>query len=77
MSSHFPRLPNRGDGYVDRYEARPGFIEFTLHKSLVEKAYIYHDFPNPRVLDGGFYYTIKLDAYTVEQEHAADHSPAP
>jgi|GEM_PF-2711240 len=50
-----------------RSEKKPGFIEFTLHKSQVSKAYIYHDFWNPMVLDGGFYYTVKLGEYPVEQ----------
>jgi hypothetical protein len=48
-------------------EKKPGFIEFTLHKSQVSKAYIYHDFWNPMILDGGFYYTVKLGEYPVEQ----------
>lgn len=72
----FSPLARQGKWTGGRYEKRPGYIELTLHKSFLDKAYIYHDFSNPFTRDGGFYYTIKLSEYPVKEDGTAPATSA-
>lgn len=49
------------------------YIEFTLHKDLVSRSYVYIDFPRP-VLDGGYYYAIDLASYLKRSEKDTNHT---
>ena len=54
-------------GWVEgSFVEKPGFIDLTLRKSLLDRAYIFHDFANSGTLDGGFFYAIDLSSYPVE-----------
>ena len=61
----FSPLGRNGKFVEWAFEETPNFIEFTLHKSLLARSYIYHDFSNPFTSDGGIYYTVKLADYKV------------
>jgi hypothetical protein len=42
-------------------------VQFSLHKDLVSRSYVYIDFPR-LVLDGGYYYAIDLASYLKKDE---------
>ena len=44
---------------------RIGFIDFTIHKDLLGRCYVYHDY-DFALDDGGFYYTYNLSKHKVE-----------
>jgi len=48
---------------------KPKFLEVALRRKDLPRVYIYHDFANNLVLDGGYYLTIKVSAYPVQNPH--------
>ena len=51
-----------------------GYLEFTLHKDILKRCYVYHDYDSP-VDDGGFYYTYDLSKHKIEQSAAHKSDP--
>jgi hypothetical protein len=51
--------------YWERPPKALGHAMFRIHKSLIDKTYIYYDFA-ASVLDGGYYYAIPLSGIKVE-----------
>ena len=51
-----------------------GYLEFTVHKDILQRCYVYHDYDAP-VDDGGFYYTYNLPKHRVEQDAAPQIRP--
>ena len=64
---------------VDLWETPPkrrGFIDFTIHKDLLPRCYVYNDYEFD-LDDGGFYYTYKLSKHKVEQVGAGQPATRP
>ena len=58
------RLGESVDLWVSPPKKR-GFIDFTIHKDLLARCYVYHDY-DVSLDDGGFYYTYNLSKHKVE-----------
>lgn len=58
-------------------DAKPrGYIEFSIHRRVLKRCYVYHDYDVP-LDDGGFYYTYKLSGFGVVQDGENRPSNAP
>ena len=66
----FARLGESADLWAGE-EKRKGYIDFTVHKKILTRCYVYHDYDFP-LDDGGYYYTYKLPDLKVEQAGASD-----
>ena len=70
---HTMTLTSARGWWADRWrQESDDYYSVILHKSLLKRAYLYHDHASPLILDGGYFYTIKLSEYPVQPNPARE-----
>lgn len=67
------KLSPHGIGALSSKRDKPIYYEVELSSEMIERAYIYIDFPS-MVLDGGYYYSIDLPTYLARYKEVLTNS---